>query len=96
MKTRTTNIGSASKILSSHIFPKNVVQTLSKRNEAQRSNVTKSNAILTRDSRAAFTSDVGFSTPVFAHYPFINREAMAKTMDNYRLFVYNYNQKVIK
>lgn len=32
----------------------------------------------------------------YINYPYLDREAMKKTMDNYRQFVYKYNQKTVK
>lgn len=48
----------------------------------------------TREDRVTFTQLTENSKPVVAVYPYINTSAFAMTMDNYRVYIANYNELV--
>ena len=95
MQKRTPNSGSIGELFASNIFPINVKSTLSSNSVEKPINATKKNVAATRVERLTYVEATEHHEPVLACYPFINKEAMAMTMDNYRLFVSDYNKKII-
>ncbi|WNM19256.1 hypothetical protein [Flavobacterium capsici] len=91
---RTNQSNSIGNLFASNIFPLNVNATSNQRNVAQRSSQRKTNVKVTRLERLTFTQNVENHTSINAVYPYINKEAMAMTMDNYRSYVANYNENV--
>ena len=87
---RTNTVLRAGEIFAGNLFNLNANSTLSQRNVESR---LKSVAT-TRPERLNFVETALNHQPLIAFYPYINKEAMSMTMDNYRLFVADYNEKV--
>lgn len=91
---RTNTALSAGQIFANSLFSLNANATLQHNSVAQTNNATKKNVAATRTERLIFVETALHHEPLLAHYPYINKDAMAMTMDNYRLFVADYNTKV--
>ena len=85
---------SIGQLYAANIFPLHVNDTLRNENLKQRNTGRKIPVAVTRLERVTFAETVTNHAPVMAHLPYINKDAMAMTMDNYRAYVNRYNEEI--
>lgn len=94
MEKRTNNSARIGELFAGQIFPIHVNITSNQRTLKQRDHVQPKNVGLTRYERVTFTEFAENHATINAFYPYITKEAMAMTMDNYRQYVAQYNEQI--
>lgn len=95
---RTFEPLNAGQLFASNIFgtaPADVKKTLPTRNFRKKTSRIKLDPA-TRTERVAFLEVTDNMPPVKAIQPLLTKEAKAKTMDNYRFFIMNYNNCILE
>lgn len=96
MEKRTNNAASIGELFVNNIFPINVNTTLKQEKLNQRKYVPVKNVGTTRLERVIFPELTEKHHQINAYFPYITKECMAMTMDNYRSYVANYNEQIIQ
>lgn len=94
MEKRTNNFASIGEHFAVNIFPINVDTTLKQEKLKKRAYVPVRNVGTTRLERVLFQEFAEKHEPINVTYPYITKEAMAMTMENYRQYVAQYNDDV--
>lgn len=96
MEKRTNNAASIGELFVNNIFPINVNTTLKQEKLNQRKYVPVKSVGITRLERVIFPELTEKHHQINAYFPYITKECMAMTMDNYRSYVANYNEQIIQ
>jgi hypothetical protein len=94
MEKRTNNSASIGELFAGNVFPINVDTTLKQEKLKKRAYVPVRNVGTTRLERVLFDEFALNHQPIRVLFPYITKEAMAMTMENYRQYVAQYNDDV--
>lgn len=90
MTQKTFSTNSVGQLIASNLFPVTVKNSLAVNN----STVSRNRYGTTRLERVVFNELVEEHKPIIAALPYIDSQARAMTMDNYRKYVSDYNKKL--